>query len=312
MRNPASVKFEPRQTYEPAVLSFSIFPYTRQIYLYLPKPYNLAPVISPSNGYRLLNNTVSDWLPVKGLESRYEISNTGDVRSLATGKLLAKRVIGNHESVLLYDGAKHKGYTIAKLLQSHFGIQRKVTSQVTDLEGEEWREIPDFEGLYWISNKGRIKSRNAGVRDKEMLVKLTDHPKGGYSVSLHRNNKKYTYSLHRLLGEVFIPNPLNKPMVIHLNGDKKDPRLENLAWVNNSESQKNAVALGLKEHIIGEENACSVAVLQLSSKTGKVLKRWGCIADVERELGIWHSNIAKVCRGKRATAGGYGWQYEED
>ncbi|WP_419537139.1 NUMOD4 domain-containing protein [Endozoicomonas sp.] len=127
------------------------------------------------------------WTPIKGFETRYELSSSGDVRVVATGKLLAKRVVGNNESVLLYNGSKHAGYTIAKLLESHFGISRKVSSEVSNLDGEEWREVPGFEGLYWISSKGRIKSRNAGVRDKELLVKPTNHIKGGYSVSLHKN-----------------------------------------------------------------------------------------------------------------------------
>jgi hypothetical protein len=85
---------------------------------------------------------------------------------------------------------------------------------------------------------------------------------------------------------------------------------DNLTWANNSETQKLAVSLGLKPILWGEENPSSVSICQYSSDGLKLIKRWGSIADVEGELGIPHSNISKVCRGKRNTAGGYPWRYE--
>ena len=252
------------------------------------------------------------WMPIEGFEERYELSETGDIRSLATGKLLTPRVIGNNLSVTLFNGEKYIGKTIAKLLSSHFNIRAEISTDVQDLPGEDWREIPGFEGLYWISSKSRIKSRNQGIRNQERILKPIHNKRGFLAVYLHKNNRKHSFSLHRLLGKVFLPNPQNKPQVIHINGNRKDNRLENLCWATNSESQKNAVGLGLKQAVIGEDNVGSVAVVQLSLESGREIKRWGCVTDVERELGIWHSNIAKVCRGKRKSAGGYGWCYEED
>lgn len=68
--------------------------------------------------------------------------------------------------------------------------------------------------------------------------------------------------------------------------------------------------LGLNPILWGEENPSSVCVNQYNADGTTLIKQWGCITDVERELKIPHSNISKVCRGKRKTAGGYFWEYE--
>ncbi len=86
--------------------------------------------------------------------------------------------------------------------------------------------------------------------------------------------------------------------------------ISNIKWVHNSEAQKLAIDLGLKPILWGEENPTSVAVNQYSADGMTFIKRWGCMNDVERQLKIPHSNISKVCRGKRNTAGGYFWEYE--
>ena len=112
------------------------------------------------------------------------------------------------------------------------------------------------------------------------------------------------------MGKIFLPNPRKRKMVIHLDGNKSNNHISNLKWVNNSQAQKLAVHLGLKPILWGEENPSSVCVNQYNADGTTLIKQWGCITDVERELKIPHSNISKVCRGKRNTAGGYFWEYE--
>ena len=96
------------------------------------------------------------------------------------------------------------------------------------------------------------------------------------------------------MGKVFLPNPRNYKMVIHLDGNKSNNHISNLKWVNNSQAQKLAVHLGLKPILWGEENPSSVSVCQYTSDGSRLIKRWGSIADIERELKIPHSNISKV------------------
>lgn len=68
---------------------------------------------------------------------------------------------------------------------------------------------------------------------------------GYWCVTLWKNNIKETKGIHVLLGENFIPNPLNKPMINHINGIKTDIRLINLEWNTGSENTKHAISIGL-------------------------------------------------------------------
>ena len=125
---------------------------------------------------------------------------------------------------------------------------------------EIWRDIKDYEGLYQISNLGRIKSlprikRNFNINSKQLeeivlpekirKPQLTQY--GYYRIGLTKNHKQIYYSVHRLVAEAFIPNPNNLPQVNHINGIKTDNRVENLEWCDNSFNQKHAFNAGLQK-----------------------------------------------------------------
>ena len=103
---------------------------------------------------------------------------------------------------------------------------------------EIWKDAPGYEGVYQVSNLGRVKSmsriRVNGrakilTKDKILLSKtLNDYVKIGMT-------HKYVLA-HRLIAKAFIPNPDNKPQVNHINGIKHDNRVENLEWVTASEN----------------------------------------------------------------------------
>lgn len=120
---------------------------------------------------------------------------------------------------------------------------------------EEWRDIEGYEGLYQVSNKGRVKSLD---REIEYLVKgrykakrtyhstilKTYHNNSGYIlVDLHINQKRDKCTVHRLVAEAFIPNPQNKPQVGHINCDKTDNRVENLYWCTQEENNNNPITI---------------------------------------------------------------------
>lgn len=110
-----------------------------------------------------------------------------------------------------------------------------------DMEGEIWKDVKGYEGLYQISNMGRVKSfKHANPK------LLTSVNKQGYhSVTLVRSNGvKEPLRVHRIIMTAFIPNPENKPFINHINTIRNDNRLENLEWCTHTENMKHAVYMG--------------------------------------------------------------------
>lgn len=115
---------------------------------------------------------------------------------------------------------------------------------------EEWCDIAGYEGRYQVSNQGNVRSleyHNAKGVKRIGLLKPAVDGSGYYRCALSKNNTLTTYKIHRLVAMAFIPNPDNLPQVNHINGNKKDNRVDNLEWTDNSGNQIHAYKLGLQK-----------------------------------------------------------------
>ena len=113
---------------------------------------------------------------------------------------------------------------------------------------ETWEDVIGFEGLYQVSDMGRVKSF---YHDKVngRLMQPSHDTKDYLIVTLYRDGKRQTMTVHRLVAERFLgPAPSPKHEINHKNGVKDDPRLDNLEWVTSAENHKHAAENGLKTH----------------------------------------------------------------
>lgn len=193
---------------------------------------------------------------------------------------------------------------------------------------ELWKDIKNYEGLYQISNYGRVKALEKSVWTgkyfkyyPEIILKLTSDKDGYLCITLHKDGKAKSFKVHRLVAEAFIPNPDNKPTVNHKNGDKTKNYVDNLEWMTNKENTAHARRTGLmKENQYGKnnymygkygkDNPNSISVIQIDKNTNNVIKEFYSIIDAQREININATHIIDVCKGRRKTAGGYKWKYK--
>ena len=170
---------------------------------------------------------------------------------------------------------------------------------------EIWKDIKGYEGLYEVSNKGRVKSF---YKDKIVgkILKPGNDKIGYLTVVLTNKYSCKTKRPHRLVTETFIPNPLNKRTVNHKNGIKTDNRVENLEWNTYKENIQHAVKIGLMTKV-----HCEKPVNQI--KNGVVIATFKSLSEAHRKTGIEIPNISACCNNRphRKTAGGYKWEYNK-
>ena len=177
---------------------------------------------------------------------------------------------------------------------------------------EVWKDIKGYEGLYQVSNMGRVKSlertatgKNGSKRPiRERILKTSPNNRDYLLVNLcNGSGKVKSFKVHRLVCEAFHENTENKPCVNHIDEDKTNNTASNLEWCtyeeNNNHGSRNARMA----------KALSIPVGQYTTE-GVLVKVWQSTHEVERQLGFGSSYISAVARGKRKTAYGYVWKYE--
>lgn len=164
----------------------------------------------------------------------------------------------------------------------------KLNNHYTNLEWCTYKEN------FRHANKNGLIKRRFGKKEK---VKNIDT----------KGSKKIlgkTYQVHRLLAEAFIPNPENKPLVNHKDGNKLNNNLDNLEWCTYRENTQHASDTGLISH---SKNWKSVVQYDLN---GVELKRFSSVKEAKKETGCM--GIGSVISGKRNMSSNYIWRYTDN
>lgn len=177
---------------------------------------------------------------------------------------------------------------------------------------ETWKDIKDYEGLYQVSDYGRVKSLpRQGTQTKEERILKPEKTKKGYlQVHLCKNGKVKVFRVNRLVAIAFVPNPENKPEVNHKDTNKENNHASNLEWNTRSENQLHAYKTGIQRPKLSKDNILSKKVLQYDLE-GNFIKEWNCTKDIQRELNIKNQYISACCLGKTKTTHNYIFRYKD-
>lgn len=171
---------------------------------------------------------------------------------------------------------------------------------------ETWKAIAEYEGLYEVSDQGRVKSLKHG---KEKILKPQKNTDGYLHVGLYKDGHTKHTLVHRLVAEAFIPNPNNLTTVNHKDEVKTNNTVGNLEWMsikdNNNYGTRNR---RITESQINDKNKSKV-VQMFDKSTGELLGTFPSTSEAKRVTGINNSHISECCNGNRWSAGGYIWRY---
>lgn len=168
--------------------------------------------------------------------------------------------------------------------------------------------IKGFEN-YSVSDTGRVRNIKTG----KIKVGISNNAGNGYLyVDIYNNGKKSRKYIHRLVVENFIPNPQNKPMVNHIDGNTKNNNVSNLEWVTAQENVKHASSVlnCLTAYSISTQKR-KKKVKQIDLFTNQTIKIYASIRQASRETGIPSSNIVAVLKGRQSRTREFGWCYVE-
>lgn len=183
--------------------------------------------------------------------------------------------------------------------------------EIEKLKREEWKDIKEYEGLYQVSNFGRVKSLDKLVWNghsyyKRMgeILKLRVRKDGYISVMLCKLGKQKEHKVHRLVAQAFIANPNNYPQVNHKKEfEKWNNKVENLEWCTREYNMN----YGTRKERVTEK--LKNKVYQYTSSK-KFVREWESAKECGLE-GFDPSTISKCCRNlkKYKTHKGFIWAY---
>lgn len=181
---------------------------------------------------------------------------------------------------------------------------------------EIWKDIPGYEGLYQVSDKGRVKSLERPVTcfgkcvrlQPERILKPINSGSGYYVVVLSDGKNRKTWYIHQLVLFAFVgPKQNENDQVNHIDENPHNNSLCNLEYCD----PKTNVRHSLEKMQRGRGYwKCNKKPVVQKTLDGEVVKVWDGIVDIYKALGFNQANISACCLGKIKTAYGYRWEHE--
>lgn len=166
---------------------------------------------------------------------------------------------------------------------------------------EIWKDIQGYEGLYQVSNFGRIKSLSRLIfrkngnnySTKEIIMTLVFTKNKYLTIKLRKGDSSIRFFIHRLVAKAFIPNPEMKKQINHLDGNKTNNLVSNLVWSTQSENIRHAFENGLNYR--GEDSINA----KLTEQQVKYIKhQGGSTSELALNFGVSKSTISEIKSGR--------------
>lgn len=183
---------------------------------------------------------------------------------------------------------------------------------------EVWKDIEGYEGLYQVSNIGRVKSLEKYVPGKngckqvrrERILNCSVNGSGYPHFSIYKDGVVKTVLVHRIVASAFLDNPLQLPEVNHIDGDKTNNRSENLEWCTEKQNVRHAWENGINRMTDKHRESARKVGLNNGKKvlcSNGVVYPSGC--EAARQLGLSQGNVWSVLNGKRKHTKGYTFKF---
>lgn len=177
-----------------------------------------------------------------------------------------------------------------------------------DNHNEKWKSIVGYEGLYEVSDKGRVRSvdRELTYRTGKVVTyrgRLKALSRGGWhrrylTVHLTREGEHKRFLVHRLVAGAFIPNPSEKPFINHVDGNPQNNVASNLEWCTHQENMDHAVHVGLtnkgEKHWNARLDEGMVKNIKQAHASGRVTQR-----AIAKRFGVSYQHVSDILLGKR-------------
>ena len=171
------------------------------------------------------------------------------------------------------------------------------------MEKEIWKDLPDYNGVYQVSNLGRVKSFK--WKKEGSLLKLQTNNVGYVYFSANKNNKKKIFKVHIVVCELFNgTKPTEKHQVNHIDGDKSNNNADNLEWNTPAKNTQHALNSGLKK-----SNTTKKKSVVQKTLNGEIINIYPSIRAAAKAVAGNPYGVSLACNKKLLTFKGFVWDF---